>query len=125
MNPGKQLEVFQKYLETVPDYEKKLAALQYLNYPDNERENRLREWKGLIDPFYFHEDSMQHAINGFNDAVGFPLASYKRSTTPDSRGRYRFTPVYEYNLDTIRDYAKSILDKNGDVLPSMNYQKAA
>ena len=125
---GRQLEMFPRFLEGIPDYKERLAAFEYFQkYQRSTEEERMATFKSLRDkmnPPYYHEDGIARDVRSLNDFVEFPIASFERSDTPDNKGRYVYRVGY-MNIDQVYEYAKKVLDKNGEILPSRQVRKAA
>lgn len=117
MNPGKQLEMWSKneqlrYLEDIPDYQKKLRAWEYVNNPE-----RAKIHAGLLAEFHNHRrgPDAKTSMLVINKRLGFPRAELT------DNGNLSFP-----DIEVIKEYCKDILDSNGHVLPSKNsLQKAA
>lgn len=90
---------------------KKLKAWEYINFNDDERGNFLKK----IFPGDNKYPSPVKASELLNSKAGFPL------TEP----RVQSGRVIAKIPDSLKDYCKDILDKNGKLLPSRNVQKAA
>ena len=125
---GRQLEMFPKYLEDVGDYESKVAAFNYfLEYERSTEEQRIAKFKKIRDmmnPPYYYEEVVMKDVKKLNDFVKFPFASFERSTTPDNRGRYVYHVHYK-TIDKIYDYARLVIARDGELLPSKYQQKRA
>ncbi len=107
---GKQLEIFPRFLENVPDYEKKLLAWDYVNLSDDDRKAFIKK--------IFVTDNRRYSNPGV------------ASRALDNKAKFPFTvpgvgTVGVRDTKDLLEYCKDILDKNGEILPSREQKKAA
>lgn len=109
---GRQLEMFPRFLENVPDYEKKLLAWDYVNLSDDDR-------KAFINKIFITDDRR------YPSPVGASLALNNKAKFPLTEPRITSGVVAVRQTEDLREYCKDILDKFGEVLPSKEQKKAA
>jgi hypothetical protein len=115
MEKGKQLHLkFTKNLEDIPDYSKKLKAYEYLRNPNRDKIFRDYLYAATLDKNAEMPEKLPRAYyHKINGEMGFPMArEYRGMTVIDT-------------TDIISDYCKDILDKDGEILPSKEQNKAA
>lgn len=114
---GRQMEMFPKYLEDIPDYQSKIKAWEYsqkyYSLPEDQRGSLIgptRERYGTRN-----EGTARGISNLINAKFGFPI------TEPSPKNDV----VYYKNIEQIGEYFKSIVAKDGELLPSKYQQKRA
>ncbi len=114
---GKQLEMFSKYLEDIPDYDKKIKAWEYYQEWQNLPEDRKGELIGPTRAKYgTRNEGTARGISAIiNARFGFPVTEPNQSND-----------VVSYkDIQQIHEYCQDILDKDGELLSSKYLQKAA
>ena len=110
VNKDNRLEV-PRYLEDIPDYDKKLRAWEYVQLPEDDRIAKTALLRG---EFGIHAENPVARCFAINKKLGFERAIPNESS------------IHYQRPDELKVYYKDILDEQGNLLPSkFAEQKAA
>lgn len=124
-NPGEQIKIPfhnaenkpQKFIEDIPDFQKKLKAFEYVHLP-----NRSEIHRDYVERFKNNTTDAHVAAMIINRELEFPRVEVLKARKYGGGDTLIFP-----NIEDIKKYYEDILDKDGNLLPSRDHdvQKAA
>jgi hypothetical protein len=115
--PGIQIEMFPRFFEDVPEYSEKIRAWEYWKEWQRLPEDQKGSLIGPIRERYGtkNEGTARGISQLINAKFGFPI------TEPSPKNDV----VYYKNIEQIYEYCKTVLGKDGELLPSRERRRVA